>query len=286
MNDIFCVRPMLITDLEMAMDLAISEGWNQTEKDWRLLFDNKSNICLAAETGGKVIGTATAINYAGLESWIGMVLVDKEYRRHGIGRQLMTSIIDSLKGVRAIKLDATPAGQPVYEKLGFIEEYLLSRMICLSFAGIKSDDIPEVEPVRQEDLSDIIQFDREVFGVDRTYLISTIRNNYPHKAFLIRKGDKIDGFVLGRDGKRYNYIGPVFAHSPADAILLVSQALKSVETGSAIAIDIMGNRKELSDWLEMNGFQTQRQFTRMYLGSNPFPGKIEYQYLISGPEFG
>ena len=286
MDDIFFVRPMLLTDLKMAMDLAISEGWNQTEKDWRLLLDNPSDKCLVAESNGNVIGTATAINYAGIESWIGMVLVNKEYRRHGIGRKLMTSIIESLKGIRAIKLDATPAGQPVYEKLGFIEEYILYRMVCQSFEGIRPVDDPSVEPVQQEDLDEIIKFDSSIFGVDRTYLVSTIRNNYPQKAFVLRSNGKVTGYILGRDGVKFNYIGPVFANSTADAILLLSRALKTIPKGSSIAIDVMGNRNELTGWLESNGFQTQRQFTRMYLDSNPFPGKVENQYLISGPEFG
>lgn len=284
MNDNF-VRPMLSTDLKMAMDLAISEGWNQTELDWRLLLENSANVCLIAENNGRVIGTATAINYSNLEAWIGMVLVDKEYRRQGLGRLLMTSIMDNLKGFRSVKLDATPAGQPVYQKLGFIEEYLLYRMVCPSFNDIQKTGDHSVETIKKEDLADVIKFDSEIFGVDRTYLVETIRNNYPHKAFALKKNGKIEGYILGRDGIRFNYIGPVFAQSSGDAILLISRALENLKD-SAVAIDVMNGRSELTAWLEESGFETQRQFTRMYLNTNPFPGKTENQYLIMGPEFG
>jgi len=34
------------------------------------------------------------------------------------------------------------------------------------------------------------------------------------------------------------------------------------------------------------GFTTQRHFIRMYHKDNPYPGIIDKQFLISGPEFG
>jgi ribosomal protein S18 acetylase RimI-like enzyme len=268
------------------MDLAKSEGWNQTEKDWNLILENKTNRYFVAEDKGKVIGTIIAMNYANIEAWIGMLLIDKDYRRQGIGRMMMVNIIESLKGFVSVRLDATPAGRPVYQKLGFVDEFRLHRMVCQSFKGIEGDISTAVDPVMPEDMDDIIQFDSDIFGVKRTYLLNNVRSNYPHKAFLLRKFGKVAGYVLGRNGVRFNYIGPVFASSTGDAILLLSRALRTIEPNSAVAINIMDNRNELREWLEKNGFEVQRYFTRMYLEKNPFPGKPENQYLIIGPEFG
>jgi GNAT superfamily N-acetyltransferase len=277
---------MLVSDLRNAMELQSREGWNQTEKDWMLLLGNKSNRCVVAEDGGKVIGTATAINYDEKEAWIGMVLVNSEYRRQGIGRLLMVSIMDTLQGFRSIKLDATPAGQPVYEKLGFKGEYILHRMACDSFNGITAKTCPEIKPMTPGDLPEIMQFDFEIFGADRTYLLSTIRSNYPHKAFVLRRNNRVEGYVLGRDGMRFNYIGPVYAHSSEDAGKLLAAALQTIDKGAAVAVDIMEDRDSFKGMLEEAGFSVQRQFLRMYLDKNPFPGLPEKQYLISGPEFG
>ena len=43
------------------------------------------------------------------------------YRRQGIARQLVTALMDEAKqrGVTEISLDATEAGRPLYESLGF-----------------------------------------------------------------------------------------------------------------------------------------------------------------------
>ena len=59
---------------------------------------------------------------------IGMVLVPPEKRRMGIGTALLMHGIEYLeaKGVAAVKLDATPLGRPLYEKLGFVVEYDLA----------------------------------------------------------------------------------------------------------------------------------------------------------------
>jgi ribosomal protein S18 acetylase RimI-like enzyme len=282
----FTIRPMQLSDLSQAMTLASFEGWNQTVKDWRLLLDNPINACLVAEYNKKVIGTATAINYSNLAGWIGMVLVDKEFRSKGIGRMLVTNIIDKLHGFKSVKLDATPAGQPLYQKLGFIEERVLYRMICpsiKSFTKRKNDLTPE--PIKPEDFEDIIEFDRHVFGLERKYLIKTILQNYPHKGLLLKRNSKITGFILGRDGIRYNYLGPVFAQSTADAITLISMALESLSKKD-IALDVHNDKTEMISWLESIGFNRQRQFARMYLNKNPFRGKVENQYLIIGPEFG
>ncbi len=115
----FKVRAMNLNDLTSAMNLSYSEGWNQTEKDWRLLLDNPANICLIVEAGGNMVGTATAMNYCNKVAWIGMVLIDKDFRGHGAGKLILNYLIDKLKNFDSIKLDATPAGYPLYLKSGF-----------------------------------------------------------------------------------------------------------------------------------------------------------------------
>jgi ribosomal protein S18 acetylase RimI-like enzyme len=282
----FSVRQMLLSDIRAALDLSIAEGWNQTEKDWRLLFDNPSNICLVAESNQRIIGTATAINYSNIAAWIGMVLVDNEFRRQGVGRTMVANIIENLAGFKSVKLDATPAGQPVYHKLGFIEEHVLFRMTNPSFRSFdkeKFDLVPK--PLHPKNLVEIIKFDKNVFGADRIYLLKTILHNNPGKAFLLKQNARISGYIMGRIGVRSNYIGPVFALSTHEAEVLISEALKSLNN-QPVTLDVHEDKIELIKWLESIGFIRQRQFVRMYLKYNPFPGQVENQYLIIGPEYG
>lgn len=277
---------MLINDLDQALSLSNAEGWNQTEKDWRLLLENPLNTCLVAEHNNKIAGTATAINHSNEVAWIGMVLVDKSLRGQGAGKMLLKYIIDALKHIKSIKLDATPAGQPLYQNLGFKEEHIILRMTnnCLNnFHSEKTSD----EPVQIDSsvLSEVIKHDKIIFGADRTYLLQTLFKNYPEKAFIIKKNEKPDAYIFGRGGNRFNYIGPVFAYSSDSARIIISKALDSLNN-QPIALDILQDKEELIKWLELIGFVKQRHFVRMFLNSNPFPGIVKNQYLISGPEFG
>ncbi|MBK8884959.1 MAG: GNAT family N-acetyltransferase [Bacteroidales bacterium] len=130
-NKSILIRQMMPEDLDQALDLSVTEGWNQTMKDWRLLLDNPLNVCIVAEKDNRVAGTATALNHGNRVAWIGMVLVDKLLRGQGAGKMLLESIIERLNDVPSVKLDATPAGEPLYRKLGFADEYKIFRMTCI-----------------------------------------------------------------------------------------------------------------------------------------------------------
>jgi ribosomal protein S18 acetylase RimI-like enzyme len=105
---------------------------------------------LVAEVKGKPAGTATTIRYGDRFGWIGMVLVHPDYRRFGIGTQLLKGAISRLQqcGVRCIKLDATPMGRKVYVPLGFVDEYELSRYEGTP-TGLASSAADDVVPFRR-----------------------------------------------------------------------------------------------------------------------------------------
>ena len=112
---VFTIRPMRNEDLDQALSLSMAEGWNQTEKDWGLIIGNKHNVCIVVEKDNRLAGTATAMNYENKIAWIGMVLVDKSLRGMGAGKMLLENIIDRLRHIKSVKLDATPAGEPCLE---------------------------------------------------------------------------------------------------------------------------------------------------------------------------
>jgi GNAT superfamily N-acetyltransferase len=274
-------------DIEQALRLSKAEGWNQTEKDWQLLIQNSENVCLAAETGGKIAGTATAINYENDVAWIGMVLVDPEYRGQGLSKTLLSALFEQLKTCRSVKLDATPAGQPVYRKFGFKEEYLIHRMTSdsVSQKSLSEESTSFAEPVHLRDIPEIVDLDKQVFGANRKQLIEFLVENYTNNAWMIKRNGKITGFALGREGTRFFQIGPVLASTTADAKILIMKSLYQLE-GRKTVIDVLEDKVELTDWLETLGFVKQRHFIRMYRNDNPYPGISGNHYSIAGPEFG
>lgn len=280
------IRDLRVEDIPEAMKFVLSEGWNQTEKDWLLFIDNPSNVCKAAEFEGKLVGTTTSMNYSDEVAWISMVLVHKDFRGRGISRMLLSSAIDELKSCKSIKLDATTEGLNGYSKFGFEVEHQILELVNLSFEGlqvIKNEITPQL--VEKEDIPAIIEFDKLTFGADRAGLIQYLVNNFPQKSWCIKQNHEIAGYALGREGNRYHRIGPVSAQSSAYAKILIGQALGNL-SGKPIVIDILNEKKELIDWLYSLGFIEKRYFTRMYQYKNPFPGRFDLLQVIAGPEFG
>jgi len=283
----FILRPMQLSDIGSAMKLSNAEGWNQTEKDWKLFLVNPGNICMVAESDNRVIGTTTAINYSNQVAWIGMVLVDTEYRGQGVSKSLLTTIFKKLESCKSVKLDATPAGQQVYKKFDFKDEYLVARMTNSLMKNLPLDDDSDIlpKPIQQKHIQEIIALDETTFGANRAQLIKYLVREYPDKGMVLKRNNRITGFALGRDGNKYHQIGPVVASNSGDARILITKALKKL-VNQPIVVDVLRDKEDLLDWLSSIGFIEQRYFIRMYKKENTLPGITSNQYLICGPEFG
>src|SRR5690349_15415273 len=125
------LRVMTKQDVPHGLRLNTVSGWNQTAADWLRFLESSPRGCFVMEHKGKVVGTATTMTYASRFAWIGMVLVDPEYRKQGIGTALLKKTIEYLddSNIPIMKLDATPQGKPIYTRLGFVEEYEIERWI-------------------------------------------------------------------------------------------------------------------------------------------------------------
>lgn len=281
------LRHMRQDDIETAMALKTAEGWNQTRLDWELFLENYPESCLVATHKDKVIGTVTGINYENKVAWIGMMLVDTAFRSQGIGKKLMQAVIHSLSNSSSIKLDATPAGFPVYEKLGFREEYGVCRMTSDNYASqrVEEDYKSNVAPLTTENLHEIIALDQEAFGANRMKVLVHALRQQPDLACMYKVGDHLKGFVLARKGTRYTHLGPLVAINVSVAKILVEYVC-SLRRDEPLVLDAPVFDADWISWLESCGFQKQRDLYRMYLKSNSHSGKPERCFLIAGPELG
>lgn len=283
-TDKLVIRAMREDDIPGAMRLKTAENWNQTEDDWRTLLNLDPTLCLVATSDDKVLGTVTAANYTNELAWIGMMLVDKEFRGRGLGKRLLTTLIEKPGACQSIKLDATPAGLPLYKSLGFREELCIDRMAITQFETVPPNEIhPSVIPLSVTNWQNVIDLDHAFFGADRSRLIAEIllRN----KGWYLEREGRIMGYLLTRSGSNYTQLGPLSAETTEDARILLESALQSF-TGRPVLLDILQDKTDLQKFLLSIGFQVQRSFTRMYLKSNSFAGSVKNQFLIAGPELG
>jgi len=275
---------MRTEDIPGGLRLCRASGWNQVAHDWELFLASSPDGCrVAIDDSDNVIGSVATIRYGDAFAWIGMVLVDPLWRGAGIGTGLLKASLEILHDVPA-RLDATPAGRPVYAHSGFIEEYGLQRMHCP--APLEKAAVPffGAEPMSEADLREVSREDRRAFGADRKALLHAFRRNAPEYAWVIREGGGIDGYVFGRRGYAFEHIGPLVARDDAAAGTLVAACL-SARPDRPFIIDVP-LREPWVAWLSANHFSVQRPFIRMARGERRFREGFDDIFAIAGPEFG
>jgi len=280
------LRPMVAADIAAGERLCRLAAWNQQAADWRLFLDTSAAACIAAVHNGRVVATITGVSYDDQIGWLGMLLVDPEYRRQGIATRLLNHAIETLAGCDSIKLDATPAGKQVYDALGFVDEYRLSRMTIDSLPDVSTGDPAAVRPMTEADLDAVIELDATVFGARRDTLIRGLFALAPATAHVVT-GDtgRIAGVVLGRPGENFSHVGPIAATDLPAARALACAAFRGL-TGRPVVVDATDHDPRWQTWLASLGFVEQRPFIRMYKGANPHPGTPPRQFAICGPEWG
>jgi GNAT superfamily N-acetyltransferase len=280
------LRELTIDHASDAWQLSKDEGWNQSITDWRFMISHPGNICQALFFDSRVIGTAIAMNYNAEVAWIAMVLVHPEFRGRGYSKMILNRIFELLGDRIVIKLDATPAGVPVYEKLGFQNEYRIFRWVAASVSVPALHD-PEttVLPVTSHEKETMISFDSEIFGTPRAGLIDYLLREFPGNGWMVQKGHAMEGFCLGREGNHYHHIGPMMANDRCTAEIILSTALNRLH-GKPVVVDVPDYQPELFTWLSNYGFKEQRSYIRMFRNKNFLKGNHRNQYLICGAEFG
>ncbi|HEV2197704.1 MAG TPA: GNAT family N-acetyltransferase [Candidatus Acidoferrum sp.] len=282
------IRVMNEQDISDGLRLNTLSGWNQTSADWRRFLKNSPLGCFVMEHDGKVVGTATTIVYESRFAWIGMALVDPEYRKQGIGTALLERAIEYLdeSNVRIMKLDATPQGKPIYTKLGFVEEYEIERWI-LKRPPEGMPTIPRSTCTRLDEMQRerVLQVDKELFGADRSFLLRAMCEEAPEFATAAWEGELLQGYAFGRSGLFADHLGPWMVRTQASAENLL-QTFLGKSSRETLLVDCMKSNSMAVELLRGYGFAPSRPLTRMVRGPNAYPGRPDSFCAILGPEFG
>lgn len=281
------IRPMIIDDVQLGLRLTQQAGWNQTEADWLRFMNLEPEGCFVAELDGHSVGTITTCVF-GRVAWIAMVLVDLNARGKGVGTRLLKYSLDYLKErkIKTIRLDATPAGQPIYEKLGFVPEYELARFEGIALPAFSRESKSGVQVVTKatpEIFASMIEFDKRMTGTNRGKMLIQLFKEYPENIRVLSHNNNIEGFVTMRPGANAIQIGPCIATANAGPALLADAFNRCA--GELVFIDIPTDNADAVKITESSGLRIQRRFMRMCLGER-VKDNIRALWASSGPEKG
>jgi predicted N-acetyltransferase YhbS len=283
----FTIRVMNEADINGGLHLCRSSSWNQLREDWEHFLRLNPGGSRVAERAGEIIGTVATIRYAQEIAWIGMMLVDPDHRRSGVGSALFSESLAILQDIPTVRLDATPAGEPLYAKFGFVKDFGLSRMVLSNRAAVGNIASARVSNMTTADLQEVAELDRRVFGVDRQPLLTALLRRSPAQCWILRPKlyHAISGFSLSRPGAKYRQIGPIIADSldAANEILLHCLATFSEQS---LVVDVPTASTEWIQRLAQLGFREERAIARMSLGEPQNLAGCANLFAIVGPEFG
>ena len=272
-----------------ALKLSEEANWNQTKGDWEFLIV-RGNARGLFTGQNELIATAVTLPFGGSFAWISMVLVTKRWRNCGLATELVRSCIAELEAQGVVPiLDATEAGQKVYQRLGFNRLYPLSRWQASQVEYRANDGHEshpkEVQSISDPELEEICVWDAERFGGDRCFVLRELFGRSGDFCCTCRDiKENVQGYLLGRDGRTATHIGPVVARDEEVGRKLIAFALARL-TGQ-VFIDTPLLCQELCQWLATRGFTRQRDFVRMANGRRKPFGRPNEIFAAAGPEFG
>jgi ribosomal protein S18 acetylase RimI-like enzyme len=250
------IRTLLDTDLAGAEKILSSafqrsHGWIT---DLCLYRKVQPDGYFLAEQDGEPVGMLGATIYSSY-SYIGLMAVQPDYQKKGIGRALMQHVLAWLdeRQVPLVMLDASPAGQPLYESLGFAA-YEKVEVLERSGGGSPGSCPTQVRPIQAADLGLISVADTNAFGADRSRVLHLLLETYPGRAFLLPEAP---GIIAGHVFAQENRIGPWVMQDDTQAELLLQAAL-SLPFPGPVTLAVPGENTKAIQLLRRHGFKSVR----------------------------
>lgn len=255
---------------------------------------------ILAEEEGRPLGTGGATMY-GTTAYVGLVAVDPEAQSRGIGRALMNEVLARVaeRGAQTILLDASDAGRPLYEKMGFVTDDGVGLWrreapgddavdAAVDAAPAQRNARPrdgdwKIEPLAAEPgttgprvtaaaLSEFESLDESAWGADRGRLLRDLAADPTSAAAGARGWDgRLAGYAFLQAGQAV--VGPLVAREPGAAEILLDWALGEAQLRritSPLTAYLPAANAEGAAALAARGFALQRSLAHMRLGA-PLP---------------
>jgi GNAT superfamily N-acetyltransferase len=285
-------RPFTRDDIAAAHALSLAVSWPHRADDWRFVADAGSGFVAQSPQG--VAGTALCWKYGASGASLGMVIVSPDQQGRGIGRELMERLLEAL-GERTTVLHATPAGQPLYEKLGFhaigtIDQHQASDFDVPTVALSKGE---QLRPLLAADTRRLIELASRASGLERSALLPALLT--VAQGVALECDGELRGFALIRRFGRGHAIGPVVVAestgnandngaSTRQAQALIAHCL-AANRGAFTRIDIPGD-SGLTHWLEALGLKRVDTVVKMSRNGAPARDPAVTQFAIVNQALG
>ncbi|MGW7254572.1 GNAT family N-acetyltransferase [Streptomyces sp. NPDC054834] len=268
--DALPIRRLTLRDLTACADLSEDRGWPREEHKWGFLLVAGRGYGIDDPDGGLV--AACVVTQYGPQDRpalgaLGMVLVAGRHARRGVGRRLMRHVVSAV-GTTPLTLHATPYGRPLYEELGF-KVIGRAEMVMGHFTpGGPEHGVP-TRAATAEDLTSILRLDEEVFGADRTHIITRLPA-FADQLRVAEENGRITGYAGAWPNMDTQVVGPLVARDTETARALLASL--AAHTDRPLRTDIDVRHEGLLAWVKERGLESVAFNSVMTYGVTDLPG--------------
>jgi len=258
MTAILNTRQMLFQEMPFAINAAELEGWNPGINDADAFYHTDPNGFFIAEIDGKLIGSISGVAYNDHYGFIGLFVVDPQYRGQWHGIQLGKVALEYL-GERNVGLDGVLEKQMAYQSFGFNYAYKNIR-----FEGkARSKKPPTALPISDVDFNKLLEYDRKIFLVPRTEFLRRWITQVDSVGYYLENESHLLGYGVLRKCITGYRVGPLFADNETMAVEILEALLSNIP-GEAYYLDIPEPNSEALKIVEQFNMQKVFETARMY----------------------
>jgi predicted N-acetyltransferase YhbS len=257
------VRPARPDEIAALVDVLRATGLGaNVGRLLRYPIESPTGDVLAAFSGGQIVGGAAVAGF-GTTGWIGALGVASRARRRGIGTALTEACVARLHafGARTVMLFATPAGQPVYQRVGFESEGLVHAWRDVAPPRGRATG-EGVRALQATDLDVVCALDSAATGEDRGAVFRAMNGTLA--GLVVERAGRVAGSAIRSPWG----LGPSVVATDREAGVALLSVLRRVP-GAPLTVSLPDANADAVRALRAWGFQAINGATRMRLGPRP-----------------
>lgn len=258
-------------------------GWDYDKPELQTAF--RSGSLYGHLNAGKVISSAAIFPYGKVLASLGMVMVDPEFRRMGLGKEAATKCLNLHTGT-PVTLVTTKEGKSLYERLGFQTVDYVHKLIG-EYSYNESVHVPkniEMKPLLAEDLEEMTRLDSIATGSDRSLFLANRFHQAKDTIQIRRKNGEMLGYGFSISLPEMTLIGPIIAKDQDLALTLIHELAKKHR--DIVRLDLLSKHQSLIQKLKNRDLKEIRRAPIMMKLADQLPGDTNQLFAVASQAFG
>lgn len=271
--------------VENLLSLSESVGWDYDRREITSIMESGSFFG-HIDHSGNLVSSAAVMVYGPELASIGMVIVSPEFRRMGLGSEVMKKCLSVSRQVKCRMLVSTEEGQYLYRSIGFRKAGSIVKVISPRRSRSNAN-VPawlKISKLSYSSLPEIGRFDAKAFGVGRERFL-TMRLGQAAEAYEARShGGELLGYAMSIGGSINLLAGPVAAVSDEVALTLLEKLIEKHH--GPVRIDVPSEHAAWVNSLQHLGFDVVSTPEIMTCCDEELPQRNGMLYTLSAQVFG